>query len=144
MSDTIKVLKFDPTLKRYRQAKDTDVVVNVHGRDIVLAETAPAFAPLSIDATGKAVLADNTDDAKSNVKLYSLESGVTGDTIQAASPGSIIAGESGLTPMDRYFLGIAGTKSTTAPTADDDNVVEIGTAKSATEFIFDPEFIVKL
>lgn len=144
MADTIKVLKWDPTLRRGRRAGSTDVITNVHGQNIVLAETAPAFTPLAIDANGKAVKADKTDDAKSEVKLYSLEAGQPDDTIQAAAPGSIIQGETGLTPKERYFLGAAGAKSTTAPTVDDENVVELGTAKSATEFIFSPQFLVKL
>ena len=82
--------------------------------------------------------------AESTARVIGFADGAIADTASGdICHDGVLDSFSGLTAGSRYFLSeTAGQITTTPPTADDANVIQVGYAKSATELHIDIEYIV--
>lgn len=98
---------------------------------------------VSIGAT--VILADN--DASVSTKAadgFVLDTIASSATGKIYFPGQVIPGLSGLTAGTRYYLGVAGAVTATAPSASGKLVQEVGIALSTTRMLFSPKMGVLL
>jgi hypothetical protein len=95
----------------------------------------------------------NVDLADADLALGDFALGVVEDASIASAgsgkivvrPGAIIGGFSGMTPGKRqYVSATAGGLTETAPSGSGQSVYKVGRALSATELLFEPEFILSI
>ncbi len=100
---------------------------------IVAGETIPAYTPLAVNSSGRAIVADKSSTARARVYGFSLTPGNVGDTINIQVAGDITNSLWSFTPGMTYYLGQAGALvNTYLGFVSTDYVSPLGIAMSAT------------
>lgn len=118
---------------------DATMIPGAATLSLATSENLAAGAVVNIDSTGKVRNANATDATKPGVAFVKTASTSPANN-NVYFAGDLVSGLTGLTPGAPVYLSAAsaGGATSTAPSAAGNLVQQLGTAISATEFIFDP------
>lgn len=100
--------------------------------------TAPAVVNIFLVSTTWTARNANATDATKPAMGFVTASTTSPDDTTVYFPGQIVTGVSGLTPGPVFLSATSGSVTSTAPSAADNLVQQVGYALSATSFVFQP------